>query len=314
MVKINNYFNNDLQEKFSTYICNKIVNVIPQLKSKSEIIKRIILWKPSVYSYKSNESCDEIDKKLTCYYKSALLLGYKDYKIVDCCHFFEVKKEKVYKLIFEQYCNQFLFDANPNITDNYFPKNKNEFEEEIITPLDNYIKKINKDYKLTEIFDYKRMEKDNWRNKILADINIEVCPYCNRQFINKYNYKGDERVTADLDHFIIKSKFPLFSLSLFNFIPSCQICNSRMKGQRLSDVVYPFADGFDDDCYFSLVNKENINQVTLEQLLGLENISPVMKISRELNIKNLRIYNSVELFKLKAINEQNKKVHKNIKK
>lgn len=311
MIKINNYFNDDLQKEFSTYICNKIINKFPEFATKQEIIKKIILWKPSVYSCGNSKPYDELDEQLTCYYKSALLIGYKDYKIKDCCHFFEVKKGKVYKLIFEQYRNKFLFNANPNITDDYFPKSKKEFEEDIITPLDDYVKNINIEYKLDEIFDYKLIGK-NWRNKILADLNIEVCPYCNRQFINKYNYKGDKRVSADLDHFIIKSKFPLFSLSLFNFIPSCQICNSRMKGQILRDVIYPFADGFDDDCYFSLVSKENINKITLEQLFGLENISPMMKISRELNIKNLRIYNSVELYKLKELYETHSGYVKNL--
>jgi hypothetical protein len=33
-----------------------------------------------------------------------------------------------------------------------------------------------------------------------------------------------------LDHFIPKSKFPYFALSLYNLIPSCYSCNSKFKG------------------------------------------------------------------------------------
>lgn len=42
--------------------------------------------------------------------------------------------------------------------------------------------------------------------------------------------KDDSKTTADLDHFYIKSAYPFLALSVHNFIPSCQICNSRFKG------------------------------------------------------------------------------------
>lgn len=34
----------------------------------------------------------------------------------------------------------------------------------------------------------------------------------------------------DLDHVLPKSKCPLVALSLFNFVPSCQVCNEKLKG------------------------------------------------------------------------------------
>lgn len=33
----------------------------------------------------------------------------------------------------------------------------------------------------------------------------------------------------DLDHFLPKSKCPLVGLSLYNFVPSCQVCNEKLK-------------------------------------------------------------------------------------
>lgn len=36
-----------------------------------------------------------------------------------------------------------------------------------------------------------------------------------------------------MDHFLPKSKCPIIGLSLFNFVPSCQVCNSRIKHSHL---------------------------------------------------------------------------------
>lgn len=36
----------------------------------------------------------------------------------------------------------------------------------------------------------------------------------------------------DLDHFLPKSKCPLVGLSLYNFVPSCQVCNEKLKKQE----------------------------------------------------------------------------------
>ncbi len=37
----------------------------------------------------------------------------------------------------------------------------------------------------------------------------------------------------DLDHFLPKSKCPLVGLSLYNFVPSCQVCNEKLKKDEL---------------------------------------------------------------------------------
>lgn len=120
---------------------------------------------------------------------------------------------------------------------------------------------------LEEIFDYKAMNESRVegtpRHQILREIKVPVCPYCNRQYITIYPTKSKskrkdhpdiEETTADLDHFYIKSQYPYLALSLYNFIPSCQICNSRFKGTTdfyLYPHVYPYKTGFGDDAKFS---------------------------------------------------------------
>lgn len=59
---------------------------------------------------------------------------------------------------------------------------------------------------------------------------INTCFYCNKAYINAYEVEHDRKKQQfDIDHFIAKIDCPLFTLSLYNFVPSCQICNSRIK-------------------------------------------------------------------------------------
>ena len=127
-------------------------------------------------------------------------------------------------------------------------------------------------YSPQKLFSYEKLDAglgDKWgRHKILFLMGINVCPYCQRNYISSYEDKVENeeinKTTADLDHFIPKSVVPFLALSLYNFIPSCQICNSRMKLDEptidLSNfeniVINPLIESFDDyGVKFKLENK-----------------------------------------------------------
>ena len=60
--------------------------------------------------------------------------------------------------------------------------------------------------------------------------NLNVCPYCNRNFINpiyKENSVGtdNKNQSPDIEHFFPKSIYPFLSLSISNLLPSCAFCN-----------------------------------------------------------------------------------------
>ena len=60
--------------------------------------------------------------------------------------------------------------------------------------------------------------------------DINVCPYCNRNFINPIykfdNLGGDnKKQSPDIEHFFPKSLYPFLSLSISNLLPSCSFCN-----------------------------------------------------------------------------------------
>ena len=109
---------------------------------------------------------------------------------------------------------------------------------------------ISEEYLPNQLFCYKKLQtgNKNWnRHKLLSLIGIEICPYCQRNYISSYEESNDEKTTADLDHFYPKSLYPFLALSLYNFIPSCQICNSRFKGDKdTRDFVYLYEEGFDE--------------------------------------------------------------------
>jgi len=63
--------------------------------------------------------------------------------------------------------------------------------------------------------------------KLVHDLNMVVCPYCNRNFINNTDKKGKR--TCDIDHFFPKKVFPFLAISFYNLIPSCKWCNFTKK-------------------------------------------------------------------------------------
>ncbi|MBY0009642.1 HNH endonuclease [Paenibacillus typhae] len=104
---------------------------------------------------------------------------------------------------------------------------------------------------LAQMIDYEYISKE-LRHELLHRIGIEVCPYCNRQYITSYIDHSEKKSTADLDHYYPNSRFKLFSLSLHNFVPACQICNSRFKLAKGIEILDPYRDGFDRDTYFEV--------------------------------------------------------------
>ncbi|MFF5994023.1 hypothetical protein AAGS61_04570 [Lysinibacillus sp. KU-BSD001] len=70
-------------------------------------------------------------------------------------------------------------------------------------------------------------------SKLIEGLDIIVCPYCNRNFINNIKYKnGQARRTSHIDHFFSKDKYPFLSMSFYNLIPCCPSCN-HVKSNKI---------------------------------------------------------------------------------
>lgn len=137
--------------------------------------------------------------------------------------------------------------------------------------------------------------KNRWcRHTFMNRLGIKVCPYCNRQYITSYKVHRDTiKTTTDTDHYFPKSEFPLLSMNIYNMVPSCQICNSRMKINCVVDYggrhLYPYEDLSDSlkfEIPFSKVEElynfsENDIKICLKTKKGDE-ISKRAKQSKEI--------------------------------
>lgn len=117
---------------------------------------------------------------------------------------------------------------------------------------------------LLKIFNYEGIFDDSCKKRafeLSKKIGTQTCCYCNRQYTftveqkhliqdkqGNWTIKGaknkDERIARPaFDHWFPKSEYPLLSLSLYNLIPSCHICNSSVKGStpvNLNDFIHPY--------------------------------------------------------------------------
>ena len=115
----------------------------------------------------------------------------------------------------------------------------------------NLVKDRPSDCDLEVIFDYDGIFNSTSKSKaynLSLKIGANTCCYCNRQYtftvVTNGNNNSNDRITRPaFDHWFPKSKFPLLSISLYNLIPSCTICNSSAKGSQnvdLENFIHPY--------------------------------------------------------------------------
>lgn len=223
------------------------------------------------------------------------------------------------KAIIEYIKNRFSDSIDPNRVNDFeqIKSEVNKLFSETCSLLDtNFIK----DKKNLKFINYEDMDGKH-RHRLMDSLDIKTCPYCNRQYITSYVKEDNNNTTAELDHYYQKSLFPLFALSSFNFVPSCHVCNSLIKGDKYVETLYPYEDSVEDDIKFDIIlkngrEKKDIVDIWLGK--GRESLPEIKKIS-ELNLINLiktrddvkkteddryrekLIDNEIELFHLKEI-------------
>lgn len=68
------------------------------------------------------------------------------------------------------------------------------------------------------------------RKEFVEELQVTVCPYCNRNFVNS-TYK---RTMCDLDHFFDKETYPILAVSFHNLVPVCHACNHAKARKAIS--------------------------------------------------------------------------------
>lgn len=178
--------------------------------------------------------------------------------------------------------------------------------------LRNYINQFSKNsipFIYGELFQdiYKTYQK-SYSAKLINELNVSVCPYCNRNYIFKFHdtNKPKLRTLAELDHFYCKSKYPFLAVSFFNLIPACSTCNSKFKGDidfNQKKHIHPYEESFDQNASFHL----NINEYDFDHVSESFSIKLTPNSNIDDNTKD-RVESSIKTFKLNDLYEKHKDI------
>lgn len=224
---------------------------------------------------KKNGYTEEKKMDKNSYYKNCLY-----YKILDDANYDSSLSSSTYTLVRKFLCDNFdiiavgkpkeLINLSDSLKDKVL---QNEGMQNSAVTSSNLNKLLKKIYNY-EIF--QNTKCNDWNPHLYTKIlTIIICPYCNCQ----YAYTIDEqpvKIRPTLDHFFSQSDYPLLSLSIYNLIPSCSICNSTLKGRTkfdLDNYFHPNLDNISDHFLFvrdiGYSGENNIDYYS--QILGLSN-------------------------------------------
>lgn len=95
-----------------------------------------------------------------------------------------------------------------------------------------------------------------------SQLDVKVCPYCNRMYTT--TLYGKKRIRPDFDHFYPQSRYPYLAVSLFNLIPSCNVCNkakldyaeikedfiknkkTKFTYRQKKSIIYPYDESYNE--------------------------------------------------------------------
>lgn len=139
----------------------------------------------------------------------------------------------------------------------------------------------------------------------VKDLDVKVCPYCNRNYILNFNKKGKENATAQLDHFFDKKKYPYLAVSIYNLVPSCGTCNQR-KSTKQETIFYPYNESFNDSVKFSLKGIKSRDELSSK---GLDFFDE-KRIALDYKIidKKEKVEKHIEVFNIKNLYNEHKDI------
>ncbi|PNV82565.1 MAG: hypothetical protein C0627_09215 [Sulfurimonas sp.] len=153
-----------------------------------------------------------------------------------------------------------------------------------------------KDYFLTM---YNRLKKADF----IKQLNIYVCPYCNRNYIFNFSKNNTQEATAQLDHFFDKKDYPYLAITLYNLVPSCSTCNQRKSSKR-ENIFYPYLESFNESAKFRY---KGIKSIAKDEKIDFLDSKRVM-FNIEAIKDNEKVEKHIEVFNLKNLYEEHKDI------
>jgi len=153
---------------------------------------------------------------------------------------------------------------------------------------------------LSEIFRYSKFADLSDAIKLMDLLEVPVCPYCNRNFTSTVSKDNGIR-QGQFDHYRSKSKYPWFSLSLYNLIPTCGYCN-QSKSDKSIQVLYPYKESMSEYYCFKTKPVHGVDYLTgnpssLNEFTIVGEKGPIMPTSEQTE----HIQNSLEIFHLNEL-------------
>ncbi|MDD3876662.1 MAG: hypothetical protein PHT69_08580 [Bacteroidales bacterium] len=118
---------------------------------------------------------------------------------------------------------------------------------------------------------YFRSEQDRgiWLAK---QLNIKACPYCNAQYTLYVDVNDTEGLANfQFDHFFPKDRYPYFSVSLYNLIPSCANCNHSKSNNdvTLKNNYHPYYNSMALVSEFYVKYPDEVEKLSLKSIQAM---------------------------------------------
>jgi len=172
-----------------------------------------------------------------------------------------------------------------------------------ISPI-TFSKEIHQLKDLYEVF------RNKWSVELLEDLNIKVCPFCNREYIFKFEDTKQKkaRIIASLDHYYDKDTYPFLAVSFYNLIPSCTICNSKFKHKEnffKTPHLHPYEDDFNQKAKFIHFFNVATDKTKHYSIFSKERITLNLKQTDDTDVKTK---NTIKTFRLNELYNEHKDI------
>lgn len=219
-------------------------------------------------------------------YKNAIDQALKELELQISDNVFQKELEKLKKYLFLLLIGKFEYIK-------LFIKNLDDNKSLLIKYYNNL--STEKDFKVfkksfEKLYQNELSEKTDLKKSFFKMLNLNVCPYCNRNFINPIYKKkiatgSFGTFPPDIEHFFPKSIYPFLSLSISNLLPSCTFCN-KIK-HSVDTYKYNFKSPYEiKDCDFSF----DFEPISIKK-------RKINIISKDPECKNIEILNLDDLYR-----------------
>lgn len=135
--------------------------------------------------------------------------------------------------------------------------------------------------------------------EVAKQLNVKTCPYCNMHYTLYANEKRVRSVQKlarfQFDHFFDKSRYPMLSMSFYNLIPSCGVCNQGKSAGKLSLDYHPYHSDIHKLFHFEL--KDPLGPYTAARV----NDEVEIELVPETGVNAKEFKNYVKMFHLRAL-------------